>query len=169
LAKLPISALLHLSFPLSAVRPEVLILAMDPLSVTAGVVGLLTSVLHGLKRMSDFIDGLRGAPKDIATLSANLKAFYEVLGLLMGMQDELVRNDSLCDWLRTPLENCLGVFEEFTVMLHTYTHVMRDGTIKVRTWKGIKWAFKEKEIQLFRDTILTYKHSLSVALGAITL
>lgn len=142
---------------------------MDPLSVTAGVVGLLTSILHGSKRMSEFIDRLRGAPKDIATLSTDLKAFYEVLGLLMGMQAELVRNDSLCDWLRTPLENCLDVFEEFTVTLHTYTQATRGGTVKVRTWRGIKWAFKEKEIQLFRDTILTYKHSLSIAIGAMTL
>jgi hypothetical protein len=71
--------------------------------------------------------------------------------------------------LRTPLENCLDVLEEFTVTLHTYTEIRRDGTRKVRTWKGIVWAFQEKEVQLFRDTILTYKHSLSIAIGAMTL
>jgi hypothetical protein len=142
---------------------------MDPLSITAGIVGLLTSILHGSKRMSEFIDGLRGAPKDIATLSADLKAFYEILGVLVGMQDEISRNHSMCDWLRTPLENCLDVLEEFTVTLHTYTELRRDGTRKVRAWKGIVWTFREKEVQLFRDTILMYKNSSSVAIGAMTL
>jgi hypothetical protein len=96
--------------------------------------------------MSKLIDGVRGAPKDIATLSADLKAFYEVLGVLTAMQDEFSRNQALCSWLQTPLENCLDVFEEFIVTLHMYTHLTRDGTRKVRTWKGIVWAFKEKEV-----------------------
>lgn len=59
---------------------------MDPVSVTAGMVGLLTSILHRSKERSEFIGGLRGAPKDIATLSTDLKAFYEVLGVLMGIR-----------------------------------------------------------------------------------
>jgi hypothetical protein len=57
---------------------------MYPLSVTAGMVGLLKSILHGSKRRSEFIDGFHGAPKGIATLSTDLKAFDEVLGMLMG-------------------------------------------------------------------------------------
>jgi hypothetical protein len=56
---------------------------MYPLSVTA-MVGLLTSILHRSKRRSEFINGFRGAPKDIATLSTDPKAFCEVLGVLMG-------------------------------------------------------------------------------------
>jgi hypothetical protein len=142
---------------------------MEPLSVTAAVVGLVGSILHGSKRLFVFIDGLQGAPKDIATLSTDLKAFYEVLGVLMGMQDELTRNNSLCDWLQTPLENCLGVFEEFTFTLHTYTQTTGDGSRKIRRWKNIAWAFREKETQLFKDTIVTYKASLSIAVGALTL
>jgi hypothetical protein len=142
---------------------------MDPLSATAAVVGLVGAILHGSKRLFEFIDGLRGAPKDIATLSTDLKAFYEVLGVLKGMQDELTRNNSLCDWLHTPLENCLDIFDEFTVTLHTYTQTTRDGSRKIRRWKNIAWAFREKETQLFKNTIVTYKASLSIAVGALTL
>jgi hypothetical protein len=54
-------------------------------------------------------------------------------------------------------------------MLHAFTQVTRDGTAKVRTWNSIRQEFKEKEIQLFKDRILTYKLSLSVAVGAMTL
>jgi hypothetical protein len=142
---------------------------MDPLSVTAAVVGLVEAILHGSKRLFEFIDALQEAPKDIATLSTDLKAFYEILGVLKGMQDELTRNNSLCDWLQTPLENCLDVFDEFTVTLHTYTQTIKDGSRKIRRLKNITWAFREKETQLFKDTIVTYKASLSIAVGALTL
>jgi hypothetical protein len=142
---------------------------MDPLSVTAAVVGLVEAILHGSKRLFEFIDALQAAPKDIATLSTDLKAFYEVLGVLKGMQDELTRNNSLCDWLQTPLENCLDAFDEFTVTLHTYTQTTKDGSRKIRRLKNITWAFREKETQLFKDTIVTYKASLSITVGALTL
>ena len=66
-------------------------------------------------------------------------------------------------------ENCLDVFQKFTVTLHTHTEIRRDGTREAREWKGIAWAFKEQEVQLFRDTISTNKHSSSVAIGAMTM
>jgi hypothetical protein len=66
----------------------------DPLSSAAGVVGILGFALHGSKRLLEFIDGLRGAPKDITTLSTDLKALYEVLAALAGLWDELARNVS---------------------------------------------------------------------------
>jgi hypothetical protein len=104
----------------------------DPLSSAAAVVGILGFALHGSKRLLEFIDGLRGAPKDITTLSTDLRALYEVLAALAGLRDELARNVSLCHCLQTPLENCVDVFEEFTVTLHTYTRTTREGTVKVR-------------------------------------
>lgn len=141
----------------------------DPLSVTAGVVGVLGFALHGAKRLYEFIDSLRSAPKDIATLSADLRALYEVLAVLAGMQDTLAANSSLCQCLQAPLDNCVDVFEEFTVTLHKSTTATRDGGTRVRTWKNLEWAFKDKEIQLFRDTLITYKASLDLAVGALTL
>jgi hypothetical protein len=120
----------------------------DPLSGTASVVGVLGFALHGAKRLYEFIDSLRSAPKDIATLAAN---------------------SSLCQCLQAPLDNCVDVFEEFTVTLHKYTTATRDGGTRVRTWKNLEWAFKDKEIQLFRDTLITYKASLDLAVGALTL
>ncbi len=66
-------------------------------------------------------------------------------------------------------ENCLDVVEKFTVTLHTHTETRRDGRREVREWKGIAWAFKEQEVQLFKDTISTNKHSSSVAILAMTL
>jgi hypothetical protein len=67
------------------------------------------------------------------------------------------------------LENYLVVFQKFTITLHIHTGIRRDGTREVREWKGIAWAFKEQEDQLFRDTISTDKHSSTFAIGAMTM
>ncbi|KAJ4218071.1 hypothetical protein NW759_008666 [Fusarium solani] len=140
----------------------------DPLSVGASVVGIVGAALHGSKRLYEFIDSLRSAPKDIVALSTDLQALYQVLGRLAGMQDKLSNNPELCDCLTTPLENCLDIFEEFTNTLNGFTQTTRDGKVKVRTWKNIAWAFKDKEIQLFRDTVTTYKMSLDMTVNVMT-
>ncbi|KAF4503553.1 White collar 1 [Fusarium agapanthi] len=50
----------------------------DPLSVTASVIGIVCALLHGSKRLYEFIDSLQNAPKDIAALSTDLRALYEI-------------------------------------------------------------------------------------------
>ncbi|KAL7769925.1 hypothetical protein ACKLNR_001309 [Fusarium oxysporum f. sp. zingiberi] len=141
----------------------------DPLSVTASVVGTVGALLHGSKRLYEFIDSLKYAPKDIAALSTDLRALYEILAHITRVQDRLSSHHDLCVSLRAPLENCLNIFDEFMTLLQGFTQISRDGTVKVRVWKQMTWAFKDKEIQLFRDTITTYKVSLDMALNAMTL
>ncbi|KAF5718825.1 white-collar 1 [Fusarium mundagurra] len=140
----------------------------DPLSVTASVVGIVGALLHGSKRLYEFIDSLQNAPKDIAALSTDLRALYEILAHITNVQDKLSSHLDLCGSLKAPLENCLNIFDEFTTLLQGFTQTSRDGTIQVRVWKQMVWAFKDKEIQLFRDTITTYKVSLDMALSAMT-
>ncbi|KAF5604281.1 GATA transcription factor [Fusarium subglutinans] len=140
----------------------------DPLSVTASVVGIVGALLHGSKRLYEFIDSLQNAPKDIAALSTDLRALYEILAHVTHIQDRLSSHVDLCTSLKAPLENCLNIFDEFTTLLQGFTQTSRNGTIQVRVWKQMAWAFKDKEIQLFRDTITTYKVSLDMALSAMT-
>ncbi|KAH7210007.1 hypothetical protein DER44DRAFT_883876 [Fusarium oxysporum] len=83
-------------------------------------------------------------------------------------QDRLSSNPDLCDSLKGPLENCLNIFDEFATLLQGFTQISRDGTVKIRVWKQMAWAFKDKVIELFRDTITTYKVSLNMALNAMT-
>ncbi|EXA51250.1 hypothetical protein FOVG_03714 [Fusarium oxysporum f. sp. pisi HDV247] len=141
----------------------------DPLSVTASVAGIVGALLHGSKRLYEFIDSLQNAPKDIAALSTDLRALYEILAHITNAQDRLSSHLDLCVSLKAPLENRLNIFDEFTTLLQGFTQISRDGTIQVRVWKQMVWAFKDKEIQLFRDTITTYKVSLDMALSAMTL
>ncbi|VTT73305.1 unnamed protein product [Fusarium fujikuroi] len=141
----------------------------DPLSLTASVVGIVGALIHGSKRLYEFINSLQDAPKDIAAISTDLRALYEILAHITNVQDRLSSHLALCASLKAPLENCLNLFDEFTALLQGFTQTSRDGTIQVRIWKQMAWALKDKEIHLFRDTITTYKVSLDMALSAMTL
>jgi hypothetical protein len=135
----------------------------------SGVVGVLAAAIHGSKRLYEFIDGLRGAPRDVSTLAEDLKALYQTLAELARIQDRPAAANVLSEHIKAPLENCLDVFDDFTSTLQSFTMTSRDGALRIRTWKSITWTFKEKEIQLFRDTILTYKSTLQLAIGALSL
>jgi hypothetical protein len=139
----------------------------DPLSTVAGVVGVLGFALHGAKRLYELIDGIQGAPHDVAAISADLKALYEVLGTLESMDKSSERLQPLYCCLQAPLDNCVEVFAEFTTTLHNFTHITRNNTRRKRVWSNIVWAFKDKEVQLLQDTLITYKASLDLAVGAI--
>lgn len=141
----------------------------DRIENATGVIEILRIALFSSKQLLEFINCIRGAPNDIAAVSTDLKALYEVLGALAGMENELGRNGILFDHLRTPLKNCVDMFGNFMTTLRKNTVTTREGFERVAKWQSITWAFREKEIQLFRDTLVTYKASLSIAVGAITL
>ncbi|OAQ74411.1 GATA transcription factor LreA [Purpureocillium lilacinum] len=84
------------------------------------------------------------------------------------MENELAGHGLLFDHLRNPLENCVDVFDKFTTTLRRYTVTTRAGLEKFVAWKSIAWVLKDKEIQLLRDTLVTYKATLSIAVGTIT-
>lgn len=64
----------------------------DPLSVTASVAGIIGAFLHDSKRLYEFIYTLQNAPKDIAALSADLRALYEILAHITNVQDRFSSN-----------------------------------------------------------------------------
>lgn len=109
---------------------------MDSFSATAGVVGLLTSILHGPKRMTDFTTDFAVLPKTPQPLSTRSESLLRSPWRAHECKTNCPGIMRLYDWLRTPLENCLDVFEEFTVTLHTQTEVRRDGPREVSEWKG---------------------------------
>jgi hypothetical protein len=107
----------------------------------SGVVGVLAATIHRSKRLYEFIDGLRGAPRDVSMLSTDLKALYQTLAELAGIQDRPAAANVLSAHLQVPLENCLDVFDDFTLTLQSFTMTSRDGAVRIRTWKNIVWAF----------------------------
>lgn len=145
---------------------------MDPLSVTAGVIGIAAVALHSTKRMMEFIDGIQGAPQAVKALSRDLNALEKVLQNLndvLGHPDfqDNQRHTELAMLLKDPLDNCTLALDDISLAIRPYTKT--SGTSGKSKWRGFTWSFREKEIATLQKMLMSYKSSLTMAIAVANL
>lgn len=59
----------------------------DPLSVTAGIIGIVVPALHGTRLLLDDLDGLKDAPKTVKRLTDDVRSVDATLKLLEGVDN----------------------------------------------------------------------------------
>ena len=145
---------------------------MDPFSITVGVVGLTTFVLHSARRVNEFVDGIQGAPDAINILSRDLHAFAHVLESLSTMLTEpafrqLPARKQIELRLEEPLNNCVDTLERIREGIKPF--VKTSGVARKSKWRGFIWTFNEKEILTLRETLMHYKSTLEIAISIANL
>jgi hypothetical protein len=141
---------------------------MAELGAAGASIGIISFALHGAKKLYELIDGIQGAPENIAAISTDLKAFYQVLGTLESIKGFSERLQ-LYHYLKAPLDNCVKIFEDLTTKLNKCTHPTSKYTTRKRFRSSIAWAFKGNEIQTLRGTLGACKATLDLAIVAINL
>jgi hypothetical protein len=145
---------------------------MDPMSVTASVIGIAAVALHSTKRMMELIDGIQGAPQAVKALSRDLSALEKVLQKLndvLGHPDfqENERRTELATLLQDPLDNCTLALDDISLAIRPYTKL--SGTLGKSKWRGFTWSFREKEIATLQRMLMSYKSSLTMAVAVANL
>ncbi|KAK5997957.1 hypothetical protein PT974_00325 [Cladobotryum mycophilum] len=130
------------------------------------IIGLLHASLHGSNCIIECIASLRRVPRDIAAAAKDLGAFSIVLEALLGAEETLSSHADLYDSLRMPLTNWLDILSEFMAKLDTYTETTEDGSNMLNK---TAWPLKNNDVQQFRQTIVAYKASLTLAVAAAIL
>ncbi len=144
----------------------------DPFSMALGAV-TLAGIAHKFSRqICSLIDGIQAAPATIQAVSADLKAFYAVLGTLESLlrnewvaQNPLMRNVALN--LDEVLTNCVRIFREFGVIVNRYVEdragegTSRRGGIL----RGASWVAVEREIGSLREHLAACKATCSMAVN----
>jgi hypothetical protein len=128
----------------------------DPLSTTASVVGVTTAALQSVQFLVQTIDGVRGAPDTIKSVSTDLCAVQLVLqDLVRTLQDDSSQI-VLSEQIKHAVENCEHWMERST----------QDKMFWVDRWKvGL---FGLERIKTFRGQLSDCKGTLSVALSTAT-
>ena len=99
---------------------------MDPLSVTACIIGLVTTGAHLSKKLNEIIQGFRSAPEQLKALNDNLTGLCSILGrlekLVNGNDDSLapLPPDSVAD-LKGVLDSCMKVFNQLEAIFRKYS------------------------------------------------
>jgi hypothetical protein len=141
---------------------------MDPLSITASVIGITTAALQSAQFLAETIDNVKDAPGTVKDIGADLRAVQPVLqNLKDALQDGSFQN-ALGDQIRPAVENCDGACKAFQSQVEHWTkHSEEDKIFWVHRWKiGL---FGQERIRTFKGQLGDCKNTLNVALSTATL
>ena len=146
---------------------------MDPLSVTASVIGITTFAWDSCKAAYELIDGLVNAPKVVAH-SKNLLS--ETQGTLNGLKNAITSGsapsailDSILQEIRlgVALESARAVCDEFSETIRRFTNHSTDLKFSKRDRLAI--TFRESTINRLNQQLGECQRTISLALVSINL
>lgn len=141
---------------------------MDPLSITASVVGITTAALQSAQFLVKTIDNVKDAPGIIKDISADLRAIESVLqDLNKKVQDgssQIIRSNQI----GPAVENCDRACKAFQLQVDRWMkHSKEDKIFWISRWKiGL---FGPDKIKTFKGQLSDCKSTLNVVLTTATL
>ncbi|KAH8701327.1 hypothetical protein GQ44DRAFT_586082, partial [Phaeosphaeriaceae sp. PMI808] len=141
---------------------------MDPLSITASIVGITTAALQSVQFLAKTVDNIKEAPDTVRGISTDLRAVQPVLQSL----DKALHDDSsqivLSNQIKYAVENCDRACRAFQSQVeHWMEHSTEDKMFWIDRWKiGL---FGLERIKTFRGQLSDCKGTLSVALSTATI
>jgi len=141
---------------------------MDPLSITASVVGITTAALQSAQFLVKTIDNIKDAPGTIKDLSADLRVVESVLREL----NANVQDDSLqiirSSQIGPAVENCDRACKAFQSQVERWMkHSKEDKIFWISRWKiGL---FGPDRIKTFKGQLNDCKSTLNIALTTANL
>ncbi|KAF1820030.1 uncharacterized protein K489DRAFT_362685 [Dissoconium aciculare CBS 342.82] len=142
----------------------------DPLSVAAGVVGLVVPAVHGLKLLKADLDRIVDAPAavarlrdDVASLDGSLAQFKDIDQSLWASLGPAVLRQSA-----TALQSCESVCDTIRGDLHRWTKRSTGGSLSWRDRVNVGF-FKEQQLKAYASQLQTQKLTFTMVVGTANL
>ena len=141
---------------------------MDPLSVTASVVGITTAALASTQFLVKTIDNVKDAPATIKDISADLRAVESVLQDLNAKAQDGSSQIIQSNQIGPAVENCDRACKAFQLQVERWMqHSEEDKIFWISRWRiGL---FGQERIKTFKGQLSDCKSTLNVALTTATL
>ena len=150
----------------------------DPLSIIAGVVGIVTAAVQSSNTLFDLIKDIRGAPAEVKAISRDVYAFASIVLTVSATVEQDILRGCLSDDgsivliignLRLPLPNCQAVLEELIAKLQKGSRLSLINNGSRRAFINFKWImFTKNEVKELQGRLEDTKSRLNVALSAIS-
>jgi hypothetical protein len=142
----------------------------DPLSISAGVVGIIVPALHGCRLRLDDLRRIIDAPKALETLKTNLHSVEMALTSLRAVKDvewELL-GDSVAEQSKAAIQSSTKVCELFRTDLQRWT---KHSDEKKLSWKDRANVgfLKQRQIEAMSDQLQTCHIGMNSVVGIATL
>ena len=143
---------------------------MDPLSISASIVGLCVAAVQVSHLLRDFVDNTRQAPKTARQTLMETTGIYVCLNqldsFLSGKQKAARSRRSLImvEQVIIILTDCVSIFSELEQVIDT----LKADEGPMRVVDRMKWSFKEKALTKLLTRLQGSKTSLSLMLTILT-
>ncbi|KAL2201524.1 hypothetical protein P885DRAFT_26721 [Corynascus similis CBS 632.67] len=134
---------------------------MDPLSISASVLAVVTAAIQSTKSLSATVRRYKDRDKTLNKLQQELEDLINVLDSLKEAADS---DKAVSTLLKGPLNRCSQICREFEDAMENFSGTTKTG---LRDWT--KMEFMRGDIRDFVDTIASYKSTIMVGLGTITI
>lgn len=132
----------------------------DPLSITAGIIAIVTATIQSTSALYDTIESFKAYPKRVGELKNQLSALANVL---RSLGDLAQHDDTICALLEAPLKQCCMACEDFRTLLEDCRRNARDGKPSFSEW--IKLRYRNGDIVSFIESLGMYKSTIGIAVA----
>ncbi|EXF73119.1 hypothetical protein CFIO01_07519 [Colletotrichum fioriniae PJ7] len=133
----------------------------DPLSITASVLAVLTTAAQSVKLLVETVNRYKGRDRTLSRLQAELEDFLRILDVL----HKVVETESaMMVLLKDPILRCSQLCNDFDKAMKVFSGKSKVG---FRDWA--KMEFMRGDINDFLDALSSYKETISIGLGTITM
>ena len=146
----------------------------DGLSIAANVIAIITLAYSSSKSIYETINSIHKVPKAYHDLNVDLDGLQQVLASLKveldnkGKDDALSKDQRSClKELQAPLKGCAGACKEFQSTLSKIFPSSSNHYTSIGD--RFKLQFQKNEIAAFQIRIVSYKSTLTIALGFTSL
>ena len=140
----------------------------EAVGLASAIVSLVSTAYSSCQKLYNTFDGLRNAPKHIATISNDLEDFYLVLGTIQELLNDEEFSASVVQYAQSEnlcgvLSHCLTIFEDLNVIISEYQGHSKD--LKTGSWQRLKWTFKRSKVDDLRNNLMGCKATLNMAIS----
>ena len=138
----------------------------DPLSISAGIAGLITLADSIFRRTFNYIKSVKEAPKEIAALSSEIGALYGILNHVSLIACQLERGTFDSAIQIHYIRSCYQTFEKVKTMLDKYDTLNSDRRSVDAMKRRLTWPFTITEAKSLIAEVERHKAALGLALTA---
>jgi hypothetical protein len=142
----------------------------DPLSITAGAVGIIMPALHGTRLLLDDLEKLKDAPNAVKRLVDDVQSIDAALKLLQGVEDRewKLLGPGIDEHSKTTISSCTQACDLFRTHLRQWTRHSEDGKL---AWKDrAKVGFlKQGQIKSMSEQLQNCKLTITSVVSIATL
>ena len=142
----------------------------DPLSVSAGIVGIVGAALHGVRLLLNDLDKIKNAPEAVERLREDVDSISASLGLLKDVDESVWTSlgTAVADHSKATLENCETACDTIRGDLQRWTKRSKGGNLSWVDRVNVGF-FRDHQLKAYSGRLHTYRLTFNSIVGTATL